>query len=198
MQIMNWTEIEAAGNGAEKLDAGAYVLRITGVEEHTSRKGDPYLTFVYDIAEGPHAGHFASETRDYTHSFNRNYTGNAQAFFKSFLDALEDSNPGRFTVAGWQRTCDENAFVGLSVGALFRDRYYTNNKGKDVGPVLDFVRAMPARDVRDGNWTVPPVKDDRDSASGATGDAPDGYFAGTEVTDASAPASSHYDADIPF
>ena len=193
MQIMNWTEIEPAGAGAEKLEPGAYVIRITEVSEHTSRKGDPYLTFLYDIAEGEHANHFAGETRDFTHSFNRSYTGNAQPFFRSLLDAFEQSNPGRFTVAGWQRTCDENAFVGLIVGALFRDRLYTSGRtGKDV-TATDFVRAMPADDVRKGNWTVPPAKDDRDKPG-----VQDGYFAAPTAAQPGQAADSPYDADIPF
>ena len=193
MQIMNWVEIEPAGSGVEKLDAGAYVLRIKDVSEHTSRKGDPYLTFVYDIAEGEHANHYAGETRDYVHSFNRSYTGNAQAFFRSFLDALEASNPGRFSVAAWQRTCDENAFKNLIIGALFRDRMFTSSRtGKDV-TALDFVRAMPAKDVREGNWTVPPVKDDRDKP-----DMDGGYYSAPTAKAAPAADTMPYDADIPF
>jgi len=191
MQIMNWVEIEPAGTGAGKLDAGAYVLRIKDVSEHTSRNGGGYLTFVYDIAEGEHANHFANETADYRHSFNRNYTGKAAPFFRSFLDAVEQSNPGRFNVAAWSKTCDEKAFVGLTVGALFRDRYYTNSSGKDVGPVLDFVRAMPSDEVRKGNWTVPPVKDDREKVQGTDG----GYGAPAVQAE---PSTSVYDSDIPF
>lgn len=188
MQIMNWVEVTPAGAGAEKLDAGAYVIRITDVSDHKARNGGSYLTFVYDIAEGPHANHYASETRDYTHSFNRSYTGNAASFFRSFLDALEASNPVKFKIAEWQKTSNEAAFVGLTVGALFRDRYYTNSSGKDVGPVLDFVRAMPAADVRSNNWTVPPVKDDRDGASDYE---PVSKMDGTKE-------GSIYDSDLPF
>ena len=184
MKIMNWVEVAPAGAGVDKLDAGAYVIRIKSASDHVAHNGGSYLTFVYDIAEGEHANHYAAESRDYTHSFNRTYTGNAASFFRAFLDAVEASNPGRFNIEAWQRTCDEHAFEGLVVGALFRDRYYTNNNGKDVGPVLDFVRALSAQDVRDGNWTVPPVKDDRDGSGGA------------EQTQA--PTSGVYDADIPF
>lgn len=184
MQVMNWVEVAPAGASAEKLPAGAYVLRITNVSDHLARNGNSYLTFVYDIAEGEHKDHYMSESREYAHSFNRTYTGNAQGFFRAFLDAIEASNPGKFSVASWQRTCDEHAFEGLVVGALFRDRYYTNTSGKDVGPILDFVRAMPVKDVRDGNWTVPPVKDDRDKASASMASSGDSV--------------SIYDADIPF
>lgn len=193
MQIMNWTEIEPSGNGTAKLDAGAYVLRIIDVTEHTSRKGDPYLTFVYDVAEGVSANHFANETRDYTHSFNRSYTGNAAGFFRAFLDALVASNNGRFDLEAWNRknleteTYHWGDFRGLVIGALFRDRMYTNNKGRDV-TVLDLVRAMPAQDVREGNWTVPPVKDDRDNQGYST----------TASTQSTAPAASLYDSDLPF
>lgn len=184
MQIMNWVEVAPSGAGAEKLEAGAYVIRIVGASDHKSRSGGSYVNLVYDIAEGPHANHYAAETRDYTHSFNRSYTGNSASFFRSLLDAIEASNPGKFSIEEWQRTCDERAFVGLTVGALFRDRYYTNNSGKDVGPVLDFVRAMPAQDVRDGNWTVPPVKDDRDN--------------GGQAEQANAAVSDLYGSDLPF
>jgi len=185
MQIMNWIEVSPAGSGTEKLPAGAYVIRIVDVSDHKARNGGNYLTFVYDIAEGPHANHYATETRDYTHSFNRSYTGNAASFFRSFLDALEASNPGKFSIEAWQTTGDEGALRGLTVGALFRDRYYTNTSGKDVGPVLDFVRAMPAKDVRDGNWTVPPVKDDRDGSS-------------AQAEQTSAGAGDYYSSDVPF
>ena len=184
MQIMNWTEVSPAGVGADKLDAGAYVVRIVDASDHTARNGNSYVTFVYDIAEGEHTNHYANETRDFTHSFNRTYTGGSAGFFRSMLDSFEQSNKGKFTVEAWQRTCDEKALVGLTIGVLFRDRYYTNREGKDVGPVLDFVRAMPAQDVRDGNWTVPPVKDDREGAH--------------EHEQPSTPAFGVYEADLPF
>lgn len=195
MKVMNWTEVEPAGAGVDKLPAGGYVIRILSAQERTSRKGDPYIEMAFDVAEGEHAGHYASETRDWTHSFSRSYTGNAAGFFRAFLDALEASNPGRFSVAAWQRTCDEQAFVGLVVGALFRDRMYTSAKtGKDV-TVLDFVRAMPAQEAREGKFTVPPAKDDRD---GAAARATPAQGAASVYGAPAAPASSPYDADIPF
>ena len=190
MQIMNWVEVTPAGAGAEKLDAGAYVIRLTVEGDHKARNGGNYLTFLYDIAEGEHTNHYAAESRDFTHSFNRSYTGNAAGFFRAFLDAVEASNPGKFNIEVWQRTCDEKAFNGLIVGALFRDRYYTNSSGKDVGPVLDFVRAMPAQDVRDGKWTVPPVKDDREGVG-------DDVYTPAAKNDGNKPASI-YDSDVPF
>lgn len=199
MKIMNWTEVEPAGTGAEKLPAGAYVLRITGVSGHTSKAGNPYLTFTYDVAEGEHAGHYASETRDYVHSFNRSYTGNSAPFFRALLDAFEQSN-ANFDVETWQRTCDEQAFVGLLVGVLFRDKIRTNSKGKDV-TVLDYVRPMAAAEVRGGDWTVPPVKDEREEgAYSAGGGAPasGGFYSyGQEQQQPQQPADP-YEADVPF
>lgn len=194
MQIMNWTEIEPSGNGTAKLDAGAYIVRITDISEHTSRKGAPYLTFVYDIAEGEHANYFAGETRDYTHSFNRSYTGNAAGFFRTFLDALEASNNGRFNLEAWNskniatETYHWSDLNGLTIGALFRDRIYTNRSGRDV-TVLDLVRVMPSDEVRKGNWTVPPVKDERENQ---------GYSATPIATQATEIADDVYGSDIPF
>lgn len=193
MKIMNWTEVEpASSGGSTKLPAGAYVLRIEQVSEHTSRTGSPYLTFVFDVAEGEHEGNYADEDRDYVHSFNRSYEGKAAPFFRALLDAFEACNPGRFSVEGWQRTCDAHAFAGLLVGAMFRDRSYTNGSGKDV-TVLDFVRPMTLEEVRGGKWSVPPAKDDRDAAPGG-GYAEDPYG----VRGGQAPAADPYSADVPF
>lgn len=190
MKIMNWVEVTPAGVGTPKLPAGAYVLRITDVSEHTARSGSAYLTFVYDVAEGEHANHYAGESREYVHSFNRSYEGKAAPFFRALLDAFEDSNPGRFSVEAWQRTCDENAFVGLIVGVLFRDRIYTNNQGRDV-TVLDYVRPMSAGEVRAGAWSVPPEKDERDTTPGG------GYTSNPYGQQEQAPTSV-YDGDVPF
>lgn len=186
MQIMNWTEVTPMGAGAEKLPAGAYVVRITDASDHTAKNGGNYLTIIYEIAEGPHAGHYESETRDWTHSFNRSYTGKAEGFFRHFLDCIEASNPGRFTVAGWTRSCNERELEGLLVGALFCDRYYTNKEGRDVGPVLDFVEPMSAQDVREAKWEFPKIRDDRANRDAA----PDAAAAQAQA--------SAYDADLPF
>lgn len=192
MQIMNWVEVEPAGNGVSKLPAGAYVLRITDVSDHTSRNGNEYVTFVYDVAEGEHANHFAGDTREYTHRFDRYYTGKSQGFFRTMLDMFQACNPGKFDLAQWSMRnlnagkYDWQALKGLTIGVLFRDRIYTNSQGRDV-TVLDYVRPMTADEVRAGKWTVPPVKDERDGGGSRQQPQPMGMSSGDV-----------YNADIPF
>lgn len=125
----NWTGVNE-GTLFDKLKAGGYVLEITDVEDVSSRS---YINLVYDIAEGPNAGHFDdSWGRDnpWAHRFVRSYKPNCEGMFKAFLQRLQDSNPG-FDIAVWERNCDESDFIGLKIGAVLQYEDYTNQYGED-------------------------------------------------------------------
>lgn len=180
MKIGNWTTVDAANvGGGGQLEAGGYVVRIQGVEDHPQ---DEYLDIVIDIAEGEHAGMYAGlpAEEDWRHTYRRYYGGGAAPFFKQFLEALEISNRGRFSVADWEKRCDEREFVGLELGVIFQKRLYIKksgrNKGKD-GWNLNWFASVPSQDIRNGEFTVPADDDQRDkggsapsSASGLYGD----------------------------
>ena len=87
--------------------------------------------------------------------------------FKAFLNRLEESNRGRFSVANWQaRGCNEHELVGLEVGLVFGKELYTNDRGEDKErTVVSFVEA--AQDIRNGDFRVPEPKDRRESVAQA-------------------------------
>lgn len=170
MKIGNWTTVDAATTGGGgQLEAGGYVVVIQKVQDHPD---NGYVDLIIDIAEGEKAGLYAGlpASDDWRHTYRRYYEGGAAPFFKQFLEALEISNRGRFEIASWERTCDEQAFVGLELGVIFQKRLYTKksgvNKGKD-GWSLNWFASIPAQDIRNGEFTVPADEDARDRKASA-------------------------------
>lgn len=174
MKIGNWTTVDAAGiGGGGQLEAGGYVVMIQGVEDHPA---EGYLDVVIDIAEGEHAFMYAGlpESDSWRHTYRRYYEGNAAPFFKQFLDAIEISNRGKFSVAAWEQRCDEHELVGLELGVIFQKCLYTKKKGQNKGKDgwrLNWFASVPAQDIRNGDFTVPADADERDKPAKAGGGA---------------------------
>ena len=168
MKIGNWTTVDAANiGGGGQLEAGGYVVVIDKAVDHPA---EGYVDLTIDIAEGDNARMYAGlpESDDWRHTYRRYYEGGAEPFFKQFLDALETSNRGKFSIAAWQEKCDEREFVGLQLGVIFQKRLYTkksgNNAGKD-GWSLNWFASVPAQDIRNGDYTVPAERDERDKGA---------------------------------
>ncbi|NPD33083.1 hypothetical protein HLV35_07425 [Eggerthellaceae bacterium zg-997] len=180
MKAMNWSIIDSVAGGGAKLPAGGYVVRITNVEDVPGRE---YVWVEYDVAEGPHKGHYSDDfarAHPYVHRFSRSYKQAAQGFFKAFLVALEESNP-QFSIGDWERRSDERELVGLLVGVVVQTELYTNRDGADKER-LEVVSIVSADAVRKGAYELPPVRDRREGGAGAP---------------AKAPAASSF-SDIPF
>ena len=171
MKIGNWTTVDAAGiGGNDTLGAGGYVARIVRVVDHPDEE---YIDVVVDIAEGEHAGIYAGlpESDDWRHSYRRYYSDKAAPFFKQFLEALEISNRGRFSIAAWEQRCNEQEFVGLEIGVIFQKVLFTKKSGKNAGKDgwrLNWFASVPAQDIRNGEFTVPADDDQRDKAATST------------------------------
>lgn len=57
MPRIDWSNIEEnkGAGGIQTLPSGAYVCAVTGASYETSKKGDPMLTLLFDIADA-HTG----------------------------------------------------------------------------------------------------------------------------------------------
>lgn len=154
-------EVLPEGGGRARLPKGGYVARILTVEEHSSKNGNPYLTFNLDIAEGDYMGFFADDYSRQTgekrwHFVHRLMvpTDNAKPFtlhlFKTFNTYVEDSNPGwEFDFDG-----DEKQYRGKLIGVLVNERQYEKRNGK-LGMATNIARIVRANTVRSGAYTLP-------------------------------------------
>lgn len=137
--------------------AGGFVCIIT---EATENPLEEYVSIGYDIAEGPHAGHY-----EYSNEFRRYYSepkdpswGNALA---KFLTALEEANEA-FDMDEWQKAWDCSKLRGLVFGAVFRERQYTDSKGNDRTKP-QFVYACSPESIKEGRFKVPEPVDARET-----------------------------------
>lgn len=154
MRIKNWVTVDAAGIGGGMLEPGAYVMRIVRVVD---KPANEYLEVYMDVAEGERRGFYADLKEDdmWRCKWTKSYKESAEKFFRQFLDALEVSNRGRFTVAGFSQTGDEQSMVGLELGVLFQREKYIKQSGQnkgDDGTRLNWFASVPSQDVRNGEY----------------------------------------------
>lgn len=167
MKNIQWTFVKES-KGFDKLPAGGYVLKIVDCVDVPERE---YLSVVYDIAEGEHAGEWSDQwgkDHPYAHEMKRSYKQTAYGMFKQFLARLEDSNVD-FKIEQWEQTSDERALVGLIFGGVIQYEDYTYN-GEDKERKNVFVYS--ADDIRKGNFKVPERKDSREKADEPVAAAP--------------------------
>lgn len=166
------------GSSARSLPAGGYVAVITAYEDREASNGNDYIVFTYDIAEGEYKGMFA-DADSWKHSFKRWYIGDRnKKEFAGFLRDIEASN-NDFKVASFGR--DLGKLVGKKVGIVVQRRDYTGRDGADHWE-MEVRYCASADDIRNGRFSVPEPKDEREHKPEAT------HAAGGSV----------YDADLPF
>lgn len=165
MKIVNWAEIEE--NTSTMLEPGGYVCKITAVVDDPIKE---CLKIMYDVAEGPCAGIYEGMgvADDWKHCFYRSYKDKARNMFKAYLNRLEESNRGRFSVAQWQVYSNEQQFVGLEIGLVFGKELYTNNHGEDKERTV-VVAVKASQDIRNGDFTVPEPKNLRTTIPAPSG-----------------------------
>ena len=84
-------------------------------------------------------------------SFIRSYKESALGFFKGFISAVEQSNPG------FKWDFDERKLVGKTIGVVLGDEEYRKKDGSiGTRPVFDKVRS--AETIRGGHFDIPPLK----------------------------------------
>ena len=134
MKSIDLTNVQESTD-RERLTAGAYICKITGVEDvpinPNTGKGD-YLRIHYDIAEGDFTGYYegirkAHPEWTYVGSYIRSYKEAALGMFKRFCSAVSKSN-GNYVFDG-KTNADEKTLIGKKIGLVLQDEEYIGNDG---------------------------------------------------------------------
>lgn len=148
----------------ERLPRGGYVLRILNVEQCRNTKGD-YLKIAVDVEGGEYHGFYHREYRaqqSEDKKWHCNYLlsiptddgseqdGWTKRRFKTFTEALEESNPG------YHFDWDEQKFKDKLIGGLFNEREYESN-GK-VRRATNLAQVCSVEKIKSGNFTIPDDK----------------------------------------
>lgn len=136
----------------EKLIANGYVCRIKSVEDNESGE---YLKFEFDIAEGTFKGYYAAleeAINIWLGNFIKSYKEAALPFFKGFITAIENSNPGFKYEDG-----NEQSLKGKLIGLVMREEEYQKRGGDiAVNVKVDEVRSVDK--IRKGDFKIKPLK----------------------------------------
>lgn len=168
--IKGFNSIQASGD-FERLPAGGYVIKITGVQDQDDKE---YLRITYDIAEGPEAGRYKSETpeTDYRHQFVRSYKEKALGMFKAFIRAVDESNGTKFEER-IEKGFPEGELRGKILGIVFGYEEYEANDG-NIKERLRVANVMSADRIRKGAYKVPELKK-LEASKSVTPTVPEGF-----------------------
>lgn len=154
----------------EQLPRGAYVCRITGAKIEENDYGQR-VKIAFDIAEGEYAGYYQSKYDRNTNEDKKwpgvyslsvpkddgsEQDGWTKRRFKTFTNALEDSNNG------YHFDWDETKFKGKLIGLVFNYREYEFNGQRGWTP--NAAKAVSIADVREGKCKIPEDRPLRNAA----------------------------------
>lgn len=160
-RFSDYDQTQAYGD-YEKLPKGGYVMQIKGVETRTNSNGE-YLFISGDIFEGEYMQFFTREYRNQQaedKKWHCNYLLNipkddgseqdtwTKRRFKTFTEALEDSNDG------YHFDWDEQKFKGKLIGGLFNEREYETQQGQ-IRRATNWASVTTVDKIREGNYTLP-------------------------------------------
>ena len=134
-----------------KVQPGGYICRIESVQDVVEKE---YLKIEYDFAEGEHKHHYFElfQAKGFWGGrFIRSYKEKALPFFKGFITAVENSNPGY----KWDN--DERKLLTKFVGIVLAEEEYRKNDGK-IGTRLYVDQTRSVDEIRKGNYKVPELK----------------------------------------
>ena len=163
MKNIDWSKIEEAKD-FERVKPGGYICGITAVKDKPEKE---YLLIEFDIASGDLKGYYKALYDNkgfWGGSFIRSYSEKSLPFFKAFLTALSESNPG-FTYNN-----DENVLVGKYIGLVLAEEEYRGNDGKIKKRLyVDQIRSVKA--IQANDFIVPELKTlkEKDRKSNAFG-----------------------------
>ena len=130
MKRVDMTNVQEATGGFERPTAGAYICRITAVEDFPNKE---YLKVSYDIDEGKFAGYYEKTRNDHPDwawvgAYVKSYKTKALPMFKRFCSAVSKSN-GNFVFDGNTVNADERSLIGKKIGIVLGEEEYWSNSG---------------------------------------------------------------------
>ena len=179
----NWENVKAASEFVP-LPAGGYIVELKNakVKEYKNQNGDAFERFeiAIDIAEGEFKDYYANDFCNQTNE-DKKWKGVLRLYmpkedgseqdewtksrFKSFIEAVEDSNPG------FHWDWDESKLRGKKIGCLFRleEWEYNGKTGKKAQPF----KAVSVEKIKSGNFKTPKEKLLDKNASALTAPTPE-------------------------
>jgi len=152
MKKIDWSKVGTAPKTTE-LTPGGYACSIVNAVDNPKKE---YVTIEFDIAEGDFAGYFTkveAKTGWWLASGQaiRSYKESAQPYFKMFLDAVEESNPG------FKFDDKERELLGKKVGVVLGIEEYMSKQGEQKEKLYAYAFVSVDK-IRTGNYTVPEKK----------------------------------------
>lgn len=163
-QFGDYATTQTVTEGAA-LPKGGYVCKILNAQVKDGSNGQ-YIQIAYDIAEGEHEGHFKKlfdakkdENKKWSTYFFLSIPKDdgsekdswTKRLFKTFTNALEDSNEG------YHFDWDETKFKDKLIGGLFHYEEYQRNDGK-IGRSTKMRSACSVSKIHSGNYKLPDDK----------------------------------------
>lgn len=148
MKNVNWNEVQ---DEIRRPVPGGYAAKITRVEDDEKKE---CLRIEWEFADGEFKG-ANKETYDafgfWPITLFRSYKDKALRFFKAFKIAVEESN------RNYVFKNDPQSLVGKFVGVVLGEEEYLTSDGK-VKTRLYVAATKAGNDIRDGNFTIPDLK----------------------------------------
>ena len=157
----DYDNTQAYGN-FRQLPKGGYVMQVKNVETRKNSRGE-YLFISADIYEGEYMQYFDKEYKNQQSEDKKwrcNYLLNiptddgseqdswTKRKFKTFTEALEDSNEG------YHFDWDEQKFKGKLVGGLFNEREWEAQDGQ-IRRSINWGGVCSVEKIRSGSYTLP-------------------------------------------
>jgi hypothetical protein len=143
--------MENQGGEFERLPAGGYVC---GIRSVTDFPGKQYLKIEFDILEGQYRGWYTGifkRTTSWYGNFIRSYKDSAAGFFKGFITAIKESNPGY--AWEWQ----EQTLVNKKIGLVLAYEEYINQKDQKKERMYVY-QTRSADAIRRDDFEAPELK----------------------------------------
>lgn len=153
-KINDWENVKEAGE-FDSLIPGGYVAVIKNIEDDPQKE---CLKLSYDIAEGTFKDYYMDLYKAINFwggTFYRSYKDTAKGFFKGFITAVENSNPG------YKWNWNEQSLKGKKIGIVLREEEYIPQQGNDAGKLktrLAVDQVHSADKIRKGDYKVKEIK----------------------------------------